>query len=230
MAKAKDLTGQRFGRLTVLRLNPAPYRAPSGKPTRRWDCRCDCGQEVTILANSLTSGHARSCGCLQREAAERNMEDLTGRRFGRWTVIRRVDLESPTANGVRHGWLCQCDCGTKRIVLSRSLNNGVSKSCGCDTAEKANRRIQEDNVLGRYGGTMVSAIRPDRPANKNSRSGVRGVYWSERDGCWIAKIGFRGRTIHLGRFAMLSDAIQARQSAEDQYFAPVVEAYDAQKD
>ena len=47
--KPKDLTGQRFGRLTVLSLNPIPYRSPSGKPTRRWDCVCDCGNKVTVL-------------------------------------------------------------------------------------------------------------------------------------------------------------------------------------
>ena len=154
------------------------------------------------------------------------MEDLTGQRFGRWTVIRREPLKKPTANEVRHGWLCRCDCGTERVVLAKNLNNGESRSCGCDTAEKANRRMQEDNVLGRYDGTVVSSIRPDRAANKNSKSGVKGVFWSNRDGCWIARIGVRGRSIHLGRFALLSDAIKARQAAEEKYYAPIIEAYD----
>ncbi len=58
-----DLTGQRFGRLTVLRR--------AGKSASRhtlWGCLCDCGQGVTVIGRDLRSGHTKSCGCLQREA------------------------------------------------------------------------------------------------------------------------------------------------------------------
>lgn len=56
MAKLKDLTGQRFGALTVL------SRVPDCKRTT-WRCVCDCGQETTVLAQSLQSGSTTSCGC-----------------------------------------------------------------------------------------------------------------------------------------------------------------------
>lgn len=231
MAK-KDLTGQRFGRLTVIREHPEPYRSPAGKPTRRWVCRCDCGREVTVLQNSLTAkgGHAQSCGCLQKEKASRPKKDLTGRRFGRWTVIRRAPLPKKAATGERNGWLCRCDCGTSRVVLNRSLVDGSSRSCGCDTAEKAAQRVLEENVLGWYRGTTVSAIRPERGPNKNSTSGVKGVYWSERDGAWIAKIGFRGRTITLGRFSTIDAAKRARQEAEEKYYKPVIAEYESEEE
>lgn len=52
---------------------------------------------------------------------------LIGKRFGRWTVTRQQDK--------RHRgnvmWECDCDCGSKGIVPSRTLNSGVSQSCGC---------------------------------------------------------------------------------------------------
>lgn len=153
-------------------------------------------------------------------------KDLTGQRFGRWTVLERVPLGRETSNGERHGWRCRCDCGTERTVVTRSLTDGSSRSCGCDIVEKATHRMQEDNVLGRFDGTVVSAIRPDRQANRNSKSGVKGVYWSEREGTWIAKIGVRGKAITLGRFARLEDAIKARQAAEDAYYAPILEAWE----
>lgn len=229
MAKAKDLTGLRVGRLVVLRLNPEPYRSPSGKPTRRWDCRCDCGKEVTVLTNMLTAGKILSCGCLQREAAEAQAHDLTGQRFGLWTVLRRAPLKQPERNGSKNGWLCRCDCGTERVLPARALTGGKSRSCGCDRTAKAKARIDQDNVLGRYAGTVVSAIQPDRPPNVNSKSGVKGVHWSDREGCWIAKIGFRGRTITLGRFARLEDAAKARAEAEEALFAPIIEAYNNDK-
>ena len=229
MVKAKDLTGLRFGRLVVLRLNPEPYRAPSGKPTRRCDCLCDCGNTCTVLNNMLTSGRTRSCGCLQREKAASTAKDLAGQRFGLWTVLHRAPLKRPDGNRSKNGWLCRCDCGTERVLLTRSLTSGASKSCGCDRTAKVMVRIDQDNVLGRYSGTMVSQIRPDRPPNVNNKSGVKGVYWSDREGCWIAKIGFRRRTITLGRFARLEDATKARAEAEDELFASVIEAYEKDK-
>lgn len=52
--------------------------------------------------------------------------DLTGQTFGQWLVLQWV--QSPEA---RTFWLCQCSCGTERLVDSRYLRNGRSKSCGC---------------------------------------------------------------------------------------------------
>lgn len=218
-----DLTGQRFGRLTVLGQNQEPYRSPSGKPTRRWDCSCDCGTRTTILQSQLTSGKAKSCGCLQREKAALSAADLCGKRYGKWTALKRVPLEKPTANGTKSGWLCRCDCGTERVVLARNLVSGATKSCGCDTAQKALGRIQGDNVLGRYDGTVLSAINPKRGANKNSKTGVRGVYYSQKEGCYIAKIGLRRKSIMLGRFATIEAAEKERESAEEEYYKPLIE-------
>lgn len=55
----KDLTGQKFGRLTAI------YREPGNSNNNkvRWFCKCDCGNEVIVLANSLLTNHTRSCGC-----------------------------------------------------------------------------------------------------------------------------------------------------------------------
>ena len=58
---AIDLTGQRFGRLTVIE------RAENiGKKTM-WKCRCDCGNEKIIRADDLKSGRSKSCGCYNKE-------------------------------------------------------------------------------------------------------------------------------------------------------------------
>jgi len=225
-----DLTGKRFGRLLVLREHPEPYRSPSGKSTRRWVCRCDCGNEVVVLQNALTAsnGGTRSCGCLQRERAEAQAEDLTGRRFGKLLVIRREEFDHKRTNGETHGWLCHCDCGSDVVVVSRSLLTGRTRSCGCEVGRNAAARIDisGDNVLGRYDGTVISAIRPGRGSNRNSQSGHRGVYWSNRDQCWIAKIGLRGQSIWLGRFSSLAAAIKARQAAEGKYYAPLIEEFE----
>lgn len=56
----KNLVGQRFGKLVVLEL--LDERSSSGKTMYR--CRCDCGNEVNVVGNSLTTYHTLSCGCL----------------------------------------------------------------------------------------------------------------------------------------------------------------------
>ena len=61
MSKKLNLTGQRFGKLTVLR--PAKN---IGDRTA-WICRCDCGQEQVVRLDDLRSGHTKTCGC-QRSA------------------------------------------------------------------------------------------------------------------------------------------------------------------
>lgn len=68
-----DLTGQRFGRLVVLRREKTLKRGIS-----RWLCQCDCGEQTVTSTGSLRSGLTRSCGCLHREAArEQGLKSAT---------------------------------------------------------------------------------------------------------------------------------------------------------
>lgn len=54
--------------------------------------------------------------------------DLTGQKFGRWTVIK----EHPKRGNTRHIlWVCICECGVRKPVTANSLRQGRSKSCGC---------------------------------------------------------------------------------------------------
>ena len=61
MSKYIDLTGQRFGRLTVLRY----YKTERKKVY--WLCRCDCGNELAVYGGTLRNGRTKSCGCLARD-------------------------------------------------------------------------------------------------------------------------------------------------------------------
>lgn len=55
---SKDLTGKRFGRLTVIK------RIGNNGRQALWLCECDCGNEIQVTTNHLTSGNTQSCGCL----------------------------------------------------------------------------------------------------------------------------------------------------------------------
>lgn len=66
--KTKDLTGQKFGRLTVLGIDET-------KETRKtfWICQCDCGNLKSVRADYLQSGGVKSCGCLKRDQDKINL-------------------------------------------------------------------------------------------------------------------------------------------------------------
>ena len=59
----KDLSGMRFGRLTVL--NKTEYKAKDG--CIMWKCVCDCGKTVNVRSHNLISGGTKSCGCFKEE-------------------------------------------------------------------------------------------------------------------------------------------------------------------
>ena len=61
-----DLTGQRFGRLLVVR---ATDLRSNNKVV--WECKCDCGNTVNVIGTLLRNGKTASCGCLRKETLER---------------------------------------------------------------------------------------------------------------------------------------------------------------
>lgn len=113
----KDLTGQRYGRLVVV-------RRENNKQPFSWLCQCDCGKTKIIRGTDLKLGKTKSCGCYRKE---KNRIDLTGMRFGKLVAVSLAEK-----NKNKHvTWNCICDCGTKVVVPAGSLRSGHSKSCGC---------------------------------------------------------------------------------------------------
>ena len=115
----KDLTGMRFDKWFVVE------RAPNNKRITMWKCQCDCGTIRNVSANSLTSKKSKGCrGC----AISNSFVDLTGKRYNRLVVVKRIGTNSLNKNAI---WLCQCDCGNTIEVESRHLNYGAVSSCKC---------------------------------------------------------------------------------------------------
>lgn len=174
MGQYIDLTGQKFGRLTVIE------RVDNDKNgLTRWKCVCECGNEKITLGKLLLRGSTQSCGCYNKErVTETQMRDLTGQRFGRLTVIDRgEDYISP--KGKRHvRWNCICDCGNKTVVDTNDLRRGHTMSCGCYkidvTGEKARTHGGREDRLYHVFSNMKN-----RCFNKNSQDykyyGGRGI-------------------------------------------------------
>jgi len=71
-----DLTGQRFGRLTVIE-RAEDYVSPKGSHSVSWLCQCDCGCTKKVTGNSLKRRNTRSCGCLCKETSYKNIGRIT---------------------------------------------------------------------------------------------------------------------------------------------------------
>lgn len=120
----QDITGQKFGRLTVL--EKTDKRASNRSII--WKCKCDCGNICEISRDSLVKG-TQSCGCLQKEKASKLGKmrgyDLTNKRFGKLVPIKILP------NKTERTWLCKCDCGNECEITSKNLLRHHVMSCGC---------------------------------------------------------------------------------------------------
>lgn len=123
MGKRVDLSGQTFGKLTVLGRG-VDYISPSGARLLRWKCQCECGNIINATTSQLKRGIS-SCGCVSKR------EDLTGKQFHKLTVMYSVD-DYVSPKGIHMSkWHCKCECGNEIDVLGMSLKKGDTKSCGC---------------------------------------------------------------------------------------------------
>lgn len=130
-----DLTGCKFGRLTVIEQAESSV-TPNGSIRTMWRCKCDCGTEVIRSSQNLRNAKEGSCGCIKRkQMSDLKLENLIGQRFGRLVVVSRVSSDRYTK------WHCKCDCGNECDVLASNLKNGHTQSCGCLQTEtrKTNR-------------------------------------------------------------------------------------------
>lgn len=127
MKKYVDLTAKTFGRLHVIE-EGGIKEFPSGQKRRLWKCKCECGNERTVLESNLKNGKTTSCGCLQKERTSfARRSDLTNKIFGKLTAVKFSHSDEVGQSY----WLCNCECGNTKTINTASLKDGRSKSCGC---------------------------------------------------------------------------------------------------
>ncbi len=165
LGKAVDLSQQKFGRLTPL------YRTENVSNKTAWVCQCDCGNIVVTTADQLKRGHTKSCGCFQKEQASKSNSSkiAPGQKFGRLTVLRKVQKEKTSINDRYLYWECECDCGNKVVVASNNLNSGHTQSCGCLKRERTSE-IKGIDLTGQQIG-LLTVLHLDKEKNNKKR------YW-----------------------------------------------------
>ena len=120
--KGKMRSGKRFGKLTLV------SKAYPVRGMRYWNCRCDCGRELTVSIDTLFRASNICCECRN---GPKPREDLTGRVFGRLTALMEVDPVIDSSGKKHLSWLCRCICGREVVVRDQNLKNKNTRSCGC---------------------------------------------------------------------------------------------------
>lgn len=228
LAQFQDLTGQRFGRLTVIERAPNIKR-PCGVTVVRWKCQCDCGSIIITDGVALRRGDSKSCGCLQKEVASqmvrkrppKNTYDLTGD-FGIGYINNKnkavfyFDLEDyDKIKGYTwyssHGYISTRERGNQKLLrLHRLVMNAPSnKVVDHINHNPLDNRKENLRVCNQSDNTI------NRKSAKNY-TGVQGVRLMP-SGKWETRLTYHGK-VYIKRFPTLEEAVSYRKQLEEKYF------------
>lgn len=229
--KFDDLTGQKFGRLVVLK-RVEDYISTGGRRRIIYLCRCDCGNKITVRGDNLKNGHTKSCGCLNNEVItllgkskkKFNKYDLSGEYGIGYTSkgepfyfdLEDYDLIKDYCWHIdKDGYIVTKDNNKNRILFHRLVMNCpedmvVDHRYGRKT--RNNNRKYNLRICTQHENSMNCAT----PINNTS--GVKGVNFDKSLNKWEARIVYDYKTIRLGRFDNIEDAIKSRKDAEKKYF------------
>lgn len=232
-SQREDLTGKKFGRLTVIRFD----RTDQCKKVR-WLCKCDCGEMRSVVAQQLTSGHTKSCGCYRYEMAmQRNSERKP---IGNEYEIKDGIVYVTLRNGKT--MLCDIDDWEEQKKFTWREND---RGYAYKTRNKGDRMrdaMFHNRIMGEKDGMYVDHINRNKLDNRrcnlrfvtpqvniinrdilrNNTSGCTGVV-RQPNGKWHATITVNRKVIGLGAYEDINDAIKARKEAEEKYFKPLLE-------
>ena len=197
--KKLDLTGNTYGRLTVL--GDDGTRTKSGKVLL--NCLCECGNKTYVRADHLKNGSVVSCGCLNNEKKHERFKDLTNTETDNFKVIDRTYTKNQ-----RVYWNCICKhCGNHIELQSNQIER--YSSCGCKHNRSTKERMAEISD--------PESLKTNKPTAK-STTGVRGVYYNKRKKRYVAYINVDKKTKYLGSSVDLKEAADIRRKAEIEYW------------
>lgn len=146
MPKAMDLTGQKFGFLTVISLSKN-----RDNKVRKWVCECECGNVINVRVADLTSGNTKSCGCYQRKKAKEVKQSHGGcgkRLYRIWCNMKSRCLNSNTPAFKNYGGrgitVCQEWVASYANFESWAMANGYKNDLTLERKD-ANRNYEPLN-------------------------------------------------------------------------------------
>lgn len=234
MSRLIDLTGQKFGKLTVIK-RVEDHIQSNGRHVVQWMCKCDCGNELIVLGDSLKGKKTKSCGCLQREFTKtllkeintkRNNYNLTDKEYGIGYTSKNEEFYFDLEDYDKIEDYCWFTDDNGYIVARIRGSNKYAKlhriilNCTEHTPvdHKNGKATRNDNRKSNLRIGTYSQNGMNRNVSSNNTSGVTGVTWHKGKQKWTAQITVNNKQISLGSFNDFEDAVKARKEAEDKYF------------
>lgn len=223
----RDLTGQKFGLLTVIQQT----KKPENYKTKGvyWICKCDCGNIKTIFTRRLIDGKAKSCGCNNLACGKKttkndfcikdNFAYIYIPNSKNRCIIDADDLEKV----LKHHW----NMSKKGYIYSKFMENKISKIV---YIHRLVLGVKDKRIVDHINGNPLDnrkcnlriVSRLENVWNHKefitNTSGFTGIKKNKKGKEWSAFIGYKNKYIHLGSFDNKQDAINARKTAEIKYY------------
>ena len=201
-----NLTGQKFGRLVVVK------RAKNRGRRTCWLCRCMCGNECIVHADSLHSGNTQSCGCLHSENL-RKRNTIHGKANERiykiWTSMHTRCTNHKHSDYCNYGGrgISVCVQWQKDFMAfyEWAMASGYSNDSTLDRIDN-NGNYEPENCRW--------VARHQQSSNKRNNTDFVGVSFCAQRKKYIAYLKNNGKYILHKRFKSKDDAIKARLIAE----------------
>lgn len=158
MGKTDDLTGQRFGLLTVETMLPERSGGYA-----QYVCRCDCGTKICANSKQLKRGTKRGCSDCVRSRCSRDV-NLTGKQYGELTVMERLQSREDG----RAQWRCLCSCGMETVVTTSDLHHGNVTTCR-QGKHKVHANNFNDLVGSQFGWLTVELLHEEKHSSGRCR-------------------------------------------------------------
>lgn len=224
MSRMIDLTGNVYGRLTVLQRDSEGESNYKDKSSR-WLCQCTCGKVKSVSSPKLRSGNTSSCGCLNSQLVKErskkyNSYNLTGE-FG----------VGYTSSGIEFYFDLEDYEKIKEHCWYKNNNDYIVAHIDGKTA-LLHRFVMEpkehelvDHVYGRKFDNRKSELRfatkaqncQNSKTRSDNTSGRTGVRMDEQSGKWMYSIHFNNNREVVRGFETFEEASKARELAEDKY-------------
>lgn len=138
MGTLLNLTGMKFGRLTVMSRAEDIIQA-SGRRRTAWLCKCDCGNSVVVSSDNLKSGATTSCGCYKRECTSKRKSthhETNTHLYGVWCTMKsrcyNKNVKSYNRYGGRGIEVCDLWLNSYENFRDWAITNGYSNGLSID--------------------------------------------------------------------------------------------------
>lgn len=185
ITRYKDISGQKFGRLTTL------YRLHNTKGRTKWLCVCECGNFAEVCINELQNGDTKSCGCLHKEGNHKTHNKRHTRLYSIWAEVKK--------RCYNHNYKQYQDYGGRGIAVCSEWKNDFQAFYDWSMANGYNNTLTIDriDVNGNYEPNNCRWATPKQQA-RNKRNNIYFTYNGETH-ClmeWCEILGLNFSTIY----------------------------------